>query len=305
MKITAAIISAACCLSLTSCFTGIESTPRITVKEVERNVASVNPEAEMAARLYPEAATSWKPGRRFLATDPKISLIFEKEPTVKPGEILIFDSLSAERSITGDTISVLTFHREAEAGTNETLRYKVGVAPGSLSEFFTLPMSVDLATVENARRLLTGRTFYIISSLRVDSNLRPTAGGRKYVAATITNVSPGNADYPLLVDIAEESGKESAVAMTAGASRSSTRNFDKIFELSDPRTRYPAITDNVWDNIVNSRVSSGMTTTECRLAIGTPNDIKKWHNGGSFFEGWACDNGRYLIFVDGLLSEIR
>ncbi|MDE6756554.1 MAG: hypothetical protein K2J66_05365, partial [Muribaculaceae bacterium] len=156
MKITAAIISAACCLSLTSCFTGIESTPRITVKEVERNVASANPEAEMAARLYPEAATSWKQGRRFLATDPKISLIFEKEPAVKPGEILVFDRLSAERSITGDTISVLTFHREAEAGTQETLRYKVGVAPGSLSEFFTLPMSVDLATVENARRLLTG-----------------------------------------------------------------------------------------------------------------------------------------------------
>ena len=43
----------------------------------------------------------------------------------------------------------------------------------------------------------------------------------------------------------------------------------------------------------------------CSLAIGTPKDIRKWHNGGSYFEGWVCDNGNYLIFIDGVLSEIH
>ena len=69
--------------------------------------------------------------------------------------------------------------------------------------------------------------------------------------------------------------------------------------------KYETISDMVWENIVNSRVTPGMTTIECSLAIGTPKDIRKWHNGGSYFEGWVCDNGNYLIFIDGVLSEIH
>lgn len=48
-----------------------------------------------------------------------------------------------------------------------------------------------------------------------------------------------------------------------------------------------------------------MTTVECHLALGAPRDVRKWHNGGSFFESWTCDNGAYLIFIDGLLAEIH
>lgn len=305
MRACPIIILTVCFLSLTSCFTGIESTPRITDKEVRRNVPDVNVEAETAALLAPDPMSRWQPGRRFLVSDPKISLLFEKEPAISVGEILVFESLTGDASITGDSISVLTFRRADSATSGEPLRYKLGIAPSALADAATLPMSVDLAMVDNARDLLAGKRFYITSSMRVDKSLTPTGRGRKYVPVTITDVNAGNADYPLRLDITDDLGQSSSIAMTVGTARSSTRNFDKIFVIDDPRLRYPAITEATWQNIANSRVVAGMTPQECRLALGTPNDIRKWHNGGSFFESWACDNGQYLIFIDGLLAEIH
>lgn len=293
-------------LTLTSsCFTGIESTPRITDKDVKRNDAmSVNVASDVATMLRPPIITQWEQGRRFRITDAKISLLFEKEPKIVPGDILVFDKVQNEISIIGDTVAVLTFRMDGDYAS-EPLRFKAGLSASALSPSFTLPMSVDLDMVDNAANLLVGKEYYIISSMRVDSTLTPTEKGRRYVPVVIRNVSPGNADYPLRVDITDDLGRESSVAMTVSSALSSTRNFDKLFESEDPRLRYATISNRVWENIVNSRVSLGMTTMECSLALGTPNDIRKWHNGGSYFEGWACDNGTYLVFVDGVLAEIH
>lgn len=256
-------------------------------------------------------------------------MLFEKEPEIAPGDLLIFEGLNPEISITGDTVTALSFRNagnirhvesretaalltDTENGTSprrkiraKLLKYRINIAPSRMSESFTLPMSVDLDMVQNAGRVLEGRKFYIVSSLRVDSTLTPAAAGRRYVPATISEVLPGNADYPLLVGIIDDTGSKSFVSMTVGTARSATRNFDKLFETNDPRLSHPAITDAVWNNIINSRVALGMTTDECRMALGSPRDIRKWHNGGTFFEGWTYDNGRYLIFDDGLLSEIH
>lgn len=290
---------------LTSCFTGIESTPRITEKDVKRNDALIAGEAsEIASKLRPIPVTQWVAGRRFLVTDAKISLLFEKEPKIAPGEVIVFDNIANEISIIGEEVAVLTFHKENDS-MKIPMRYKAGLSMSELSPSFTLPMSVDLDMVEAARNILVGKEFYIITSMRVDSLLTPVNKGRRCVPVRIGNVLVGNDDYPLRVDIIDDLGRESSVAMTVGESLSSTRNFDKIFVLENPRLRYEAISDQVWENIVNSRVAPGMTTIECSLAIGSPGDIRKWHNGGSYFEGWVCDNGNYLIFIDGVLSEIH
>lgn len=305
MRLTKITVIAACCLSLTSCFTGIESTPRITDRDVRRNTPVVDKEADFAATLLPQPVGSWTEGHRFLVTDGKLSLLFEKEPKLIPGDVLIFMNLSPEISITGDTISVLSFCKYGGEVSAGTMRYKVGVPPRALSTSFSIPLTVDLDMVDDARRKLLGNKYYIISSLRVDSTLTPTAAGRRYVPVTVDDVVPGNADYPLRLDITDDTGAQSSVAMTVGTSRSATRNFDKIFEIDNPRLRYPAITDATWNNIVNSRAVPGMTLDECHLALGSPRDIRKWHNGGSFFEGWTYDNGRYYIFEDGLLSVVH
>ena len=306
MKIYKGILVAFVGISmLTSCFTGIESTPRITKKDVMRNDAMIASEAsEIASRLQPAPISQWVAGRRFLVTDAKVSLLFEKEPKIAPGEIIVFDNIINEISIIGDEVAVLTFHKEDDS-KKTPMRYKVGLPLSELPPSFTLPMSVDMDMVDAARKELVGKEFYIITSMRVDSLLTPVNKGRRCVPVRISDVTVGNDDYPLRVDIIDDLGRESSVAMTVGSSLSSTRNFDKIFVLENPRLRYETISDMVWENIVNSRVTPGMTTIECSLAIGTPKDIRKWHNGGSYFEGWVCDNGNYLIFIDGVLSEIH
>lgn len=72
-----------------SCFTGIESTPRITYKDVRRENITVNPEEEMGERFAAVPFSQWQPGRRFTVTDPKASMVYlapvGKRAEVAPG----------------------------------------------------------------------------------------------------------------------------------------------------------------------------------------------------------------------------
>lgn len=284
---------------LGGCFTGIESTPRITEKDVQRNIVN-NRGDDATIELSPEPITLWHDGRRFVVTDSKLSLLFEKNPHIEVADTLVFRYIDEEISITGDTITVISFDtKNGQTG----LRYKVNVPISRLTNRVTIPMTVDLELMENVSRTLTGKKVYVLTPLRVDSMMQSIANGRRYIPVKITSVTAGNANYPLCIGITDAAGQRSFVAMTAGEGRSATRNFDKIFTLTDPRTLYPTITDANWDAITRSQVIAGMTLEECRLSLGSPTDLHKWHNGGSYFERWTYDNGAYLIFEDGLLSR--
>lgn len=87
------LIILTCFLSLTSCFTGIESTPRISDKEVRRNVPAVDAEKEFSLTLAAQPVQQWETGHRFMVTDSKMSLIFEKEPALEYGDLLTFKNL--------------------------------------------------------------------------------------------------------------------------------------------------------------------------------------------------------------------
>lgn len=77
------IISAAASLMpLAGCFTGIESTPRITADDVRKERVTVTPEQEYLAGVEPEPFGSWQPGKQFYVTDDKISLALN--PTATP-----------------------------------------------------------------------------------------------------------------------------------------------------------------------------------------------------------------------------
>lgn len=93
--------------------------------------------------------------------------------------------------------------------------------------------------------------------------------------------------------------------MTTGTDRSSTRNFATLFSLTDPRLRYPAITDENWEAITYSRVRPYMTRDEARMAVGSPNEIDRGRNYSAAYERWIYPNGAYLIFEDGLLKSFR
>lgn len=288
------------------CFTGIESTPKITEKDVRKQNVVVSAENEFASRLFPRLFSQWREGDRLLVTDSRLSLLLETEPSVSPGDTIVYRGVAEDVSITGDSVTIIEFGSADDATI--PLRYIVEMPLSRLNSAdnrVEVPFTIDLQLVAYADSMLRGNRYYLMTNLRVDADAQPIAMGKRYVPVTIRGVYPGNSTYPLRVEFEEADGTIASVVMTTGNARSDTRNFDVLFAFNDPRMRYPDISDAVWANIVATRVAQGMTTDECRLSLGSPRDVKKTHNGSSYFERWSFDNGAYLIFEDGRLATFR
>lgn len=292
-------------LFLGGCFTGIETTPKITRKHVERSGVATTPEQEIAAQLAPLPLNQWLPGHRLSVADNKLSMLLTGAPEVNIGDTLVFQSIRPTVTFTGDTTMVLIF-----AHGSQSVEYKTELSPATLAAAnrFEMPFAIDLELVDLCRQKLVGQKLYILTSQRIDSMGLNTAG-EKFIPVTVTNVTAGSLNYPLTVEFTVDDSSHGtnpqATPMTAGLSTGATRNFDRVFSLTDPRLRYPAIREEFWPLIRQSRVAEGMTPDECRISIGSPTDVIKRHDGTSYFERWTFENGTYLLFIDGILSEFR
>ncbi len=289
-------------VSLHSCFTGIESTPRITLKDVKRNNALATKESLLADSIQRPDFSQWQPGHRLLVTDDRFSLLLSGNQSVSQGDTLTYLGFTPAITVTADTATILNFRKQR----GEPIDFKLDRSPQKLcsDSILDIPFTIDLAMVDFAKNLLCQRTFYILSPLRVDR--KGNAGSStKFTPITITDVIPGSADYPLIVIFTEVDGSESGIMMTNGSMRTATRNFDRLFSFTDPRLKYNKINDETWAHIVNGDIVIGMTTEEALLATGTPRDVKKSHDGTSYFERWSFDNGTYIMFTDGLVSSFR
>ena len=67
------IITAACGLmaaALGGCFTGIESTPRITEHDVRNSGVKAGPEQTLMHDIAAQPPSAWRPGKQWLVDDP-------------------------------------------------------------------------------------------------------------------------------------------------------------------------------------------------------------------------------------------
>ncbi len=78
--------------------------------------------------------------------------------------------------------------------------------------------------------------------------------------------------------------------------------FDDLFAFGDIRKKYPYVTEDEWRMIAMGEVKAGMTTDECRLALGNPAqvEIKK----DSRFEAWIYPR-KVLEFESGRLLRSK
>lgn len=295
---------------LQSCFTGVESTPKITADEVRRQQAVTTPEMEYLADVAPENFDAWLPGKAFYVTDSKIDIIFTPSagasvPAFEAGDTLTYLHRQAAVSVTGDSVTDIVF---ASGRSEVPLVYRVNASPAKLAarKAVEIPFTIDLAEVSNARAKLAGKDFYILSPLWYDLADR-SVDGLRFVKVRVTDVVPGNHVYPLKVIFTPDgSDLQRCVFLSLTGDESSTmRNFARLFALEDPHRRYPAITDENWDLIRRSRVALGMTRDECRLALGAPSELDRRPSTAGVYEVWNYDNGQYLIFQDGILTRFR
>lgn len=287
-------------LVLHSCFTGVESTPRIGAGEVRKETAQAVVEDTVLAGVLPQPFEQWTPGKRFLVDDARIRLLFGNTlPAGRElrGDTLLYAGELRSTDFAGKPVVTLRFTDERYPG--DTLEYKI-----SADARAELPFTVELSVVDEARKVLEGRTFYLLTRSRRDSADNIVAG-RRYVPVTVDSVMPGTAVNPIKISFTDDKGERAYLFMPGGVAASSPRRFGAVLSVSDPRRRYSSVTDEVWENIIDGKVAAGMTRDECRLSLGKPATIDRLPGSSYLYERWAYDNGIYLIFEDGVLTQFR
>lgn len=288
-----------------SCFTGIESTPKITAADLRRERVTVTDEQRLVADVLPAPFDNWTQGKKFLTTDPRVSLIFgasASDVDIPSSTLLSYESFDTSVSPTGQPVTNLYFL--SPEGRRLCYRLNTSVDELRKRSYVDVPYTIQLSLVDEMNALLAGRKLYITTRLWYDSDRRQVTS-KKFIPVTITDVTPGNSTYPLFVSFTDPDQRSWGVYMSAGSSSHGLRSFGEQFSLSDPRRRYPAITDENWQSIINGRVNPGMTRDEARLSLGSPIDIDRGHDYSYTYERWIYDGGIYLIFEDGVLVSAR
>lgn len=302
-----AIVAAVIAAVATSCFTGIESTPRITDKEVSRRNVVVTEEDRWLADVTPQPLAQWQPGKQFYVTDSKISLALEPgNDAPVQGSVLRYLSSRPVTSLTGGDDTELVF--ASSSGGEAVYRINADKSELDTRRSISVPFTIEMSMVDSVRSRLVGRDLYVRTSLWYDS-VGNAMAGLKYIPVKVIAVEPGNLVYPVKVTFSTSAGKEcpdtASVFMSVGAESHSARNFAALFNFSNPRDRYPMITDANWERIIHGRVAVDMTRDECRLALGSPSHIDRYQGTSAYGERWTYENGVYLIFFDGILSSFR
>lgn len=290
---------------LHGCFTGVEYTPKVSERDVKRENITSTPEDIFLAEVADSPLSEWKPGKRFFVTDNKIRLIFGA--TASPydslaGQILSFVEAREAPSIVGTSVTDLTF---ADAGGRRFVyRLNRPLSAVMNQETLSVPFTIQQSLVDHADSLLRGRELYIMTrTWRDDSDNSVT--GRQFVGITVDSVTPGNDIYPIKVSFTDHEGTSARIFLHPGPRGHTPRSFPALFSFTDPRQKYPAITDAVWENIINGRVALEMTREECRLALGAPREVDRGADNSFLREVWLYENGIYLVFEDGLLKRFR
>ncbi len=287
-----------------SCFTGIESTPKITFDgSIVENETSISEEQKYLSNIKNETFNQWYKGKEFVVTDSKISLIFNNAnnlPDSIVGSIIKYQKYETSISVAGTAITNLYFTYNCD-----TLIYSINATPQEIAsrKSFNIPFTIQQSVITEVTHTMLNNTYYNITPLAYDS-IGNTLNIQKFVPIKINAIKAGNHLYPIKVHYTSNNNSY-WVYMTIGNEIQSTRNFETLFFLTNPRKKYPHISDNHWNAITKNIVIIGMNKEECRLALGVPNQIERLPSNAGIFEHWKFNNGIQLLFEDGLLKEFR
>lgn len=293
-------------LLFNSCFTGVESTKKITEKDVIKSGITIGNENKSELdTLCAEKFVNWKKGKRFYISDNQISIVLKNA-----------NKSIENKNLKGDTIFYDNYYEENILGTSKTVILSFKDRQGNKYTYntnktineinnsqFNVQFLIDLSIVEKAKGLIKDTYLYINTSNWYDDNDN-IINGMKYVKVKVCDVKPGNMIYSLKV-MFEYNSKYSNIFVSVKDNPVQNRAFSYMFSAQNPRDKYPTIKDENWELIINSNFALGMTKDECRLALGAPQNIDKAPSNQGLKERWLFGNGVYMIFEDGLLVKYR
>lgn len=304
-RISPIIIALTLTAGVTSCFTGIESTPKITASDVKREKVTVSAEDEFLTDIAKEPLESWSPGKQFFVTDSKINLIFgpsADNTAGLAGRYITFEGVRDVTSVTGEPVAEFTFR--FPNGETAAYRSSKSIEEWKKQGSVDIPFTIEEKLIHDVAARIQGHDYYILTPQWYDTDDKARKG-RKFVKVRVNKVLPGTTEYPVRLAMTDEKGEPFRLFMSVGRGLKAPRNFSSLMAFKDPRLKYPLITDAVWSKIINGEVAQDMTQDECRLSLGSPAEIDRRPGYGYLYEIWSYENGVYLIFEDGLLRSFR
>lgn len=297
---------------LSSCFTGIEGTKQIRMSREERKLVEPTAEEKFLGAVEGEPVGEWSPGKRFVVADERASLVLRPlggspEASELTGDTVRYTSMHYSNSIDGTRQLVIEFEKEREEGGVWGYAFTGGYteSDGETLTSSRIPMLIDLDMVDKADALMRGRKLYLLSPNWYGEEERRIAG-EKFVEAEILGVRPGTMVFPAEVEFrTERDGREGRYLMSFGNTGHDSRSFASLFSLTDPKKRYPGISETSWRNIQSGKVETGMTKEECRLALGAPSDSNSGRDYSRTLDIWQYEDGTILFFEDGVLTRTR
>lgn len=309
--IGACVIVVMMSMLMSSCFTGIESTKKITDKDVEK-ITQTKPEQVASKSKYNsveiDSFPNWTEGKSFEVADDNLKRVLQQvaggrmDTLSLKGKELKYVGYFEESVLDNEPNVNLRFND----GTNEYV-YRTQKTVQQIKEgniFLQVPFLIDLDMVEAYRALLVGKSLYLRTSIWYNDQ-GEMIKGKKYVKVKINEVTTGDKVFPLRVSFEADGGEKASVYMSTKQSSVQNRMFDNLFSESDIRLNFPLISDENWTNIVNGTVAMDMTKEECRLSLGNPNTIQERPTYDGLQEYWFYTDGMYLMFFDGLLKQYR
>ena len=199
-------------LLYTSCFTGVESTQKITEKDVKRAVERFDNNHEHSIRAYVDSLPSWREGKGFWVLDNQVrylftpSFDFDIDSLDLEGEMLTYAGYEIRRHIDNtEVVDVLLRYG------SHVLRYATGKPIEDVSRSaFSIPFMVDDDMLKSVSQQLVGKTVYVKTPAWYDLAGNELSGCPHYVPVEILAVKPGNKLHPLRVEFRADNGNELA-----------------------------------------------------------------------------------------------
>lgn len=287
-------------------FTGVESTQRVSEKEVQRTMGELERrQPTMTLQPFLDSVPAWQQGKQFFVTDNQLRLVmFTTAPdTVQlAGQLITYDGYDQGSVL--DNRDALNLRFRDRDGKNYV--YRTGKTIDQFSAKYSVPLLIDMDMVADVDRQLRNKEVWIKTPIWYDLGTEEMQRGRQFIRVRIDAVEPGNKVLPLKVKFtALDSGERAFLWMSDPNATMHNRDFDSLFSLRDLHENYPEISDATWQLIVRGELVEGMNKEECRLAMGAPKRINQLPNQAGLREYWYYDGGKYLFFVDGLLSQFR
>ena len=172
---------------------------------------------------------------------------------------------------------------------------------------------VYLADVDKAKELLTGKTIYTLCSEGFqDTNMGVrSVRVKRFSPYKVKSIGVGDISPFVKIIATDRDGNDAAFFVIFSGTNSNSYTsklyngyFYDTFSFSNPKSKYPSISNEIWDLIAEGKVRIGMSKEACQLSWGKPKKINKTTGSYGVHEQWVYDSS-YLYFENGKLTSIQ